>query len=54
MLFKLVSDGRQTVVEIDGQRLGSAVTGVSFSHEITGNEPVVTAHVDFDLTKGIY
>ena len=50
MFFKLFSDGRQTVVEMDGKRLGSAVTGVSFTHD--GND--VTAHIDFDLTKGLY
>lgn len=52
MLFKLVSDGRYTRVEIDGKMLGPGVTGVSFSHAMEGAEHHVTAHFDLDLTKG--
>ena len=50
MLFKLVSDGRTTHVEIDGKRLGSAVTGVSFSHTMNGKERDIRANIDLDLS----
>lgn len=51
MLFKLISDGQHTVVELDGKRLGNSMTGVSFSHQREGNEIQVLAHIDLDLTR---
>ena len=51
MLFKLISDGQHTVVELDGKRLGNSMTSVSFSHQREGNEIQVLAHIDLDLTR---
>ena len=55
MLFKLISDGKQTWVELDGKKLDSAVTGVSFKTELDYDEKrKTTASIDLDLTKREY
>lgn len=51
MLFKLISDGQHTKVELDGKQLGNSMTGVSFSHKREGNETKILAHIDLDLTS---
>lgn len=55
MLFKLISDGRNTMVELDGKNLGSAVTGVSFKTEVDyDGKRHTTASLDLDLSPEGY
>ena len=55
MLFKLISDGKQTWVELDGKKLDSAVTGVSFNTELDyDGKRKTSASIDLDLTKREY
>lgn len=51
MLFKLISDGKNTRVELDGKNLGSAVTGVAFKTEVDyDGKRHTTASIDLDLS----
>lgn len=55
MLFKLISDGKSTKVELDGKTLGNAVTGVEFKSEVDyDGKRRVTASIDLDLTRQGY
>lgn len=55
MLFKLISDGRHTWVELDGKNLGNAVNGVSFQTKVDSNGKAnTTASIDIDLTERTY
>ena len=54
MLFKLISNGRNTFVELDGKMLGNAVTGVTFSHNMNGGERDIRASIELDLTERAY
>lgn len=38
MLFKLISDGKHTVMELDGKTLGSNVTKIAFIHDARGSK----------------
>ena len=52
MLFKLISNGRITRAELDGQILGRGLKAITFSHSIDGDENNCRLNLEFDLSVG--
>lgn len=51
-LFKLISDGNVTYMELDGKTInGACVQNVSFSHDVRSGKKDVSLHLDIDLQE---
>ena len=51
-LFKLISNGNVTYLELDGKTInGACVQNVSFSHDVRSGKRDVSLHLDIDLQE---